>query len=198
MLIVPAAGLLFGGGLARSVVGRWLPDSQHTFAPAKHPEFTVNAVSPAKHREVTLNSLIAHASTHVPGGAAGSTAAPPGASAMVLSEETRKRLTRAASYSVTAHAHEQWEHEARDSAWASKFEQGVRTVFEDPELGSSKLVNVDCRTKVCRIEVTFDSNETFQKLVRISSAREPLSGTTGISDIEANRVVTYVTRTPQG
>jgi hypothetical protein len=94
----------------------------------------------------------------------------------------------------TGPAHQRWEQEPKDPSWASKLEDEVQALFDDPELDHSQLIDVDCRTTLCRIEVHFDDHEAFERLVHVSGARGPLTRLHGVSELEPNRVVTYVTR----
>jgi hypothetical protein len=190
MLALPVASFLFGGQVARWVVARWSPVAQHAPAEAKR-EFIVQSVGSGSPAPLRPEPRGVEHPVAASGGAAPET---PGA----MSEEARRRLIQAASYSVTGPAHEQWEHETKDFAWALDFERGVRTLFDAPELLGAQLVNVDCRTTLCRIEVTFNSMDAFQRLVLVSAKREPLIGTTGISDVQSSRAVSYVTRSPAG
>ncbi len=99
----------------------------------------------------------------------------------------------AVAYSVTGDAHERWQLETKDPRWAPRFESEVRTIFRDAQLDSARLVDIDCRATLCRIEVAFDSMAAFQAVVRSTTAHAPLSRATGVSDIEAARAVTYLT-----
>jgi hypothetical protein len=94
---------------------------------------------------------------------------------------------------MTGDAPERWAAETEKASWARTFERGVRGLFDDPELASAVLVAVDCRTTLCRIEVSFESSEAFLALMRLSAERAPLAGAQGKSDLSGNRLVAYVT-----
>jgi hypothetical protein len=87
---------------------------------------------------------------------------------------------------------ERWENESGDATWALEFEENVRALFSRAPLPNARLLDVDCRQTLCRIEVGFDSPEAFRSLLQVYSERAPLAGSKGRSDVEPNRVVTYL------
>jgi hypothetical protein len=110
-----------------------------------------------------------------------------------LSDDDEPQSDAGEPFSLTRPAHQRWLREGKDLAWAPRFERGVREIFEDPDLDRAVLVDVDCRATLCRVEMTYDSTETFRALVRICGTREPLASAKHHTDIGPNRIVTYVT-----
>ncbi len=83
---------------------------------------------------------------------------------------------------------EQWAQEARDVRWATAMETRIRAAFEDPASGAS-LVEVDCRTTLCRVEIDVPSPEAFQALAKWQS---PLPLGTKAIDYDGRRLVDFL------
>ncbi|WP_240360055.1 hypothetical protein [Pyxidicoccus caerfyrddinensis] len=55
--------------------------------------------------------------------------------------------------------------EARDTTWAGNTEEKLSGAFHAPELAGSHLTRVDCRTKLCVLEVEHDTPEARAELL---------------------------------
>ena len=55
----------------------------------------------------------------------------------------------------------QLDQEPRDAGWAWGAETDLRQVAESQELGAGRVASVECRTSLCRLDVSFDSPEAY-------------------------------------
>jgi hypothetical protein len=62
--------------------------------------------------------------------------------------------------------------EARDSEWAGRTEALIRGAFQGPDLAGSRLARVECRTRLCVLEVEHEGHEARAGLLgSLMSAR---------------------------
>ncbi|WP_164008439.1 hypothetical protein [Pyxidicoccus trucidator] len=85
----------------------------------------------------------------------------PGVAELAAAEEARKERMMELDAELEAAV----QTEARDTEWAGRTEEQVSGAFRAPELTGSRLTRVDCRTRLCVLEVEHDAPEARKELL---------------------------------
>jgi hypothetical protein len=91
--------------------------------------------------------------------------------------------------------------ETADRQWANKVTQHINGAFESNELSKASIVGLECRTTLCKLEVSFDDPQTMQETQRwlaykLSDSLPNFSAVPGEqgSDGQSNSTIYYFSR----
>lgn len=90
-----------------------------------------------------------------------------------------------------------FQREAREAAWAQKTESLVTGIFRQDSTTSSHLEHLDCRTQLCRIELSHQDVESREHVVEQLMATPGLQGQLVVQKLDGEtppRSVLYVAR----
>jgi hypothetical protein len=88
--------------------------------------------------------------------------------------------------------HARWSSESKGADWGPVFEGELRSVFDTLDLPSADLVEVDCRTTLCRVEIECDSHATLMQVLRATESRERLKSSMMAPWVQDGHLVSYV------
>ena len=86
---------------------------------------------------------------------------PPGEAELAAREEARRERQGELEAELELAANT----EARDAEWAGRTETLVRGAFQGPDLAGSRLTRVECRTRLCALEVEHEGPEARAELL---------------------------------
>lgn len=141
------------------------------------------------------SELLVRAVTPEPGAAAGRRERASGA-AGTGSEAHDPGLSISAS---EAEAEQQWRSEPK-APRLRDFESAVQAAFDDPVFAGGRLLAVDCRTTLCRLELELPNDALIHQIGIVAQRYDALRGSmpVGVPHRHDKRLVMFTTPRPEG